>query len=68
MEGQFINTHVHISKIFDTNISYILTKPAYLKAQISYRGIIFEFKPYSALLSFLQNGLQTEAPCGPPDS
>ena len=68
MEGQFINTHVYISKIFDINISYILIKPAYLKTQISYRGIIFEFKPYSALLSFLQNGLQTEAPRGPPDS
>ena len=25
MEGQFINTHVHISKMFDTNISYRFT-------------------------------------------
>ena len=65
MEGQFINTHVHISKIFDTNISYILIKSAYLKAQISCRGIIFEFKPYLASLPFLQNGLQTEGPMRP---
>ena len=39
MEGQFINTHVYISKIFDISISYILIKPAYLKTQKSYKEV-----------------------------
>ena len=39
MEGQFINTHVHISKILKINISYILIKPAYLKTQKSYKEV-----------------------------
>ena len=39
MEGQFINTHVHISKILKINISYILIKPAYLKTQITIQAL-----------------------------